>query len=512
MSLILDALKKSESERKGTEGETGAGLEDSIAEQSEDLPKSSKKLWIGVGLVCFAILVAAVAYKFLLAPVPAPQTAAGPAAAKTKADTPKIQPKPSPAAPKSPDQEPKPAATKKPKDVPMSNANQAAKQPTKSDPKPEAEPEAEPATTAQSKNSKEQPVKEPATEKPIAEQPPSSKPAAKTAPPPAAPKSLEAPKAARQPSPEPAAKKTTTLALVPIAPLPATPTATAARPKGSPATPALAGITPPRKAKPPAAKLLSASEYAGRALKFEDANQFDKAIAAYDRALQRRPDFAAALLGRGWARVSAGDAKGAVQDFGALINVQPGSSEAYFGRAWAKEKSGDRNGAIADYSEAIELAPAYLDAHMGRGVLSFYKGDFEFAANDFATVHRRDDDSLGDFALIWEYLSDARSGAGNADLEKTFANRQNRTEWPGVIYAMLRGRATTADVMKWIEDADPKARREMQCVAYFFLGQARLAAGDKTGAREFFEKALATGVTSYRQYDAAKVELDRLAN
>ena len=37
-----------------------------------------------------------------------------------------------------------------------------------------------------------------------------------------------------------------------------------------------------------------------------------------------------------------------------------------------------------------------------------------------------------------------------------------------------------------------------------------LIQGDKKGAREYFKKTLATGVTHYRQYAAAKSELARI--
>jgi len=191
--------------------------------------------------------------------------------------------------------------------------------------------------------------------------------------------------------------------------------------------------------------------------------------------------------------------------------LRPDSAEAHFARGWANEKAAQRAAAIADYSAAIELAPGYLDAHMSRGVLTFYNGDFQDAADDFAAVYNADQAGLGDFALIWEYVSDARSGTTKAQLDRTFSTRWHRTEWPGVIYAMLRGRATPDDVVQWTKNSDSKKQRENQCVAFFFLGQARLLAGDKSGAKGYFRQTLATGASSYRQYDAARVELARMS-
>jgi hypothetical protein len=54
-------------------------------------------------------------------------------------------------------------------------------------------------------------------------------------------------------------------------------------------------------------------------------------------------------------------------------------------------------------------------------------------------------------------------------------------------------------------------RRKRECVGYFFVGQLRLLVGDPEGARTAFQKVLGTGMTMFRQFDAARVELDKLA-
>ena len=62
------------------------------------------------------------------------------------------------------------------------------------------------------------------------------------------------------------------------------------------------------------------------------------------------------------------------------------------------------------------------------------------------------------------------------------------------------------------KNQDGKKQRENESIAYFFLAQHRLIQGDRDGAREYLQKTVESGVTYYRQYAAAKIELKRIGN
>jgi lipoprotein NlpI len=51
---------------------------------------------------------------------------------------------------------------------------------------------------------------------------------------------------------------------------------------------------------------------------------------------------------------------------------------------------------------------------------------------------------------------------------------------------------------------------ERRCEAYFYIGHTHLLANDHANARRYFEKCLATNVSSYFEYKMAKAELKRL--
>ena len=509
MSMILDALKRSESDRQAGEAEDPRDAETSPpADDDHDEPRSSKRLWIGVGLFCVIVLGGAAAYKFL--------QPAGPPAEVVRQPNPELtRAAPAPAVDEDTKKSPQPtdrpdtAATGTSTQTEPAAAEQATSAASGVPAKPAGDDAPAPIAEAAAAPPSARPAPAPPSVKtvPAIDDPP-AKPVTSTAQDISAPAHTAPSKPAR--APQVAEPRT----LIPIAPLPPAPAplpTPATVTKGPNPKPALAGVTPPRKSTAQPQADPSAAAYAD-AVRFEKTGDTSKAITAYTEALRLNPDFADAYMGRGWARIAAGAHTGAVRDFDAFLALEPDTAEAHFARAWAYEKRGDRRAAITDYGLAISFAPGYGDAHMSRGVLAFYNGDFDGAGGDFNIVRDSADPTLGDFALIWGYIAEARAGANSEALNAAHAGIGNRTEWPGLIYAVLRGRADDADVLDWIRNTDQAKRREMECVAFFFLGQARLLKGDTDGARSYFEKALATGATAYRQFEAARIELARMGN
>jgi hypothetical protein len=92
-------------------------------------------------------------------------------------------------------------------------------------------------------------------------------------------------------------------------------------------------------------------------------------------------------------------------------------------------------------------------------------------------------------------------------------------KWPGPVVQFYAGRLPEAEVLTAAASADPKTDREQRCEAYYYLGMAYLlklgdvraegqAAASK--AREYLEQCVATGVTSFVEYRAARAELERM--
>ena len=95
-------------------------------------------------------------------------------------------------------------------------------------------------------------------------------------------------------------------------------------------------------------------------------NDLDGAPADFNRALELKPDFAAAYNNRGLVKQARGDLEGALADCNRTIELNPGAAQAYNNRGRIKRAKGDLDGAMADYDKALELKPDLAAARNNR--------------------------------------------------------------------------------------------------------------------------------------------------
>jgi len=115
--------------------------------------------------------------------------------------------------------------------------------------------------------------------------------------------------------------------------------------------------------------------------------QYDKAIAAYDEALNT-PDiadfFKASIYSdRGVARWRMQQFKEAIDDFNQSIQLAPENSAVYNNRGNALMDLGHPEEAIKDFDRAIALSPNYGVAYNNRGNAHVALGQFDLAFQDF---------------------------------------------------------------------------------------------------------------------------------
>ncbi len=254
----------------------------------------------------------------------------------------------------------------------------------------------------------------------------------------------------------------------------------------------------------------TADYYNKRGREFELEGMFNRAIEEYTQAILVDPGFVEAYLGRGWAHEANGEHRLAIRSYSQAIKLNPLYAAAYLGRGWAYEQLGKPDRAILEYGQAIKSTPDYADAYLNRGILNFYRNRAELAARDFSMVLKNGDDGMRRYALLWLYLAKSQTGAnGKKEIEKK-ARGTDLAPWPGVIVSMYLGKALPERVIAASRNGNPRKQLENECVAFFFIGQYHLIRGHRNKAVEYFNKTLATGVTYFRQYGAAKAELQRM--
>ena len=198
----------------------------------------------------------------------------------------------------------------------------------------------------------------------------------------------------------------------------------------------------------------------------------------------------------------------AIADYDTAVRLDPDLPASYNNRGVAYGKLGMHQRAIDDYDIAIRLNSNDFVAFKNRGNAHFYLGDFGVAARDFETL--ADDKPSDAYRMIWLYLAQARSGAGDVSALTERAGRIKTGAWPGPVIEMLLGESTPAVVLDAARQVALDKRAEQECEAYFYLGQYHLIAGNIGEAQRMFQLSVDTGVTNFIEYTGSEAELKRL--
>jgi tetratricopeptide (TPR) repeat protein len=132
------------------------------------------------------------------------------------------------------------------------------------------------------------------------------------------------------------------------------------------------------------------------------------AVSAAYQAETRDRDYRA-LLNRGDAALSAGEAFDAVEAYSGAIALRPGSMLAYLRRGETYERRGDLAAAARDFRQAIAMDPIATRPREDLGDVQYRRQRYEQATEAYASVLRLDDRS----AAVTYKLALARYRAGD---------------------------------------------------------------------------------------------------
>jgi tetratricopeptide (TPR) repeat protein len=234
---------------------------------------------------------------------------------------------------------------------------------------------------------------------------------------------------------------------------------------------------------------------------------FAGAIAACNQALDIDPENIDAYVLRGAAKDSLGDYDGAIADDNAAIAIEPKSDGAFDNRAIAEENKGDLAASIADHRHAIDLEAKNPDAWIGLGLDYQIQGNVTAAIDAYSqAVAIQPDDA--DYPRLYRELLQIQQGSPSPQFAKALATWPDG--WTKHLGQFLAGLIDETALLAAAEKRGDETVRGQQCEANYFIGAMRVIHGDLAGARDSFQKSLATDERDYYEFKFARAALAKL--
>jgi lipoprotein NlpI/transglutaminase-like putative cysteine protease len=233
----------------------------------------------------------------------------------------------------------------------------------------------------------------------------------------------------------------------------------------------------------------------------------DKATQAIKSGRLAGADLAGSYCLRSSARSDLGMAEDALADANEAVKLMPNSSDSLGCRAYAYFDAGEFEKTIADYSKSIALGATEARVLQQRGIAKFYAGRLVEAAEDLAKASNAGDIESQVYSDLWLSWTYQRLGQPLPEAMLARAGADPRGDWPRPALAVLAGKLSPEEMLKLLERKSGDERRTDSLEGYFNLGQYYFGRGDKTKAREFFEKTRQLNMVNRIEHKAAGFEL-----
>ena len=127
-------------------------------------------------------------------------------------------------------------------------------------------------------------------------------------------------------------------------------------------------------------------DYCSRGLAYAKRGEFDRAIASYDKAIERDPWNAEAYASRGYVYYAKGEYDRAIANYSRAIDLDPAYTRVYVNRGDAYSMKAEYDRAVSDYTKALELNPRLAKVYDARGLARAAQGDFDRAVSNFTVA------------------------------------------------------------------------------------------------------------------------------
>ena len=125
-----------------------------------------------------------------------------------------------------------------------------------------------------------------------------------------------------------------------------------------------------------------------------------KALPAYDKAINLRPNYADAYYNRGVAKSVLNQHKEASIDYNQSRHLKPSYANAYTGRGGSKLALGQYDAATSDLNTALRMNPKNVNAYRNRGVLKTILHKYEEAIFHYDEAIRLETQNIQRLILI----------------------------------------------------------------------------------------------------------------
>ncbi|MHB1035441.1 MAG: tetratricopeptide repeat protein [Pirellulales bacterium] len=134
---------------------------------------------------------------------------------------------------------------------------------------------------------------------------------------------------------------------------------------------------------------MDAVEHFQRGLAFYQANDYDKALVEFSRAIAAAPDYAEPYVGRGYVHKLNSRLAEALSDFNEAIRLDPHHPDAYEGRGSVQYLRCQFHESIADYTAAIGCGNDRADVYHSRAMALEAIGELGKAIEDYRSAIQR---------------------------------------------------------------------------------------------------------------------------
>ena len=150
--------------------------------------------------------------------------------------------------------------------------------------------------------------------------------------------------------------------------------------------------------------LAEAEAHNTRGIAYCEKGDVDKAIAAFTKAIDLKPDYTNAHYNLGLAHIRKGEVDKAWSAYYGAIQMKRNYAEAYNNRGIVYHLKGETLYALQDFSMAIGLNQQLVEAYTNRGSLYLDKSDIQPALDDFHIAIKLDSDAglaYGHCGVAW---------------------------------------------------------------------------------------------------------------